>query len=154
MASQHMDFCTGMDESETFHERRLRRLTLVAVHQILISEPLSARLCDACRDRSEGLHSEGCQAPLRSWDESREKAELWSQAYCFYGYNWGSVHWSDLEILRPRIVETLLRYNWSANTVEVSVVDAWCLNCVCVCFYNGRMPRLSFFDNTKLRRSL
>ena len=125
-----------VDEAESFHERRLRRLTLTAVYQVLVSEPLSSHLCDGCRDHAVGIHTTGCQAPLETWSDSIRKAELWSQAYCYYGFNWGPVHWTDLEILRPRIVEALLRYNWSSAAVAVSVIYVWCLNGVA--FFNGR----------------
>ena len=109
-------------EAESFHERRLRRLTLVATHQVLASEPLAAYLCDGCRDGVKGSHSSGCQLPLRTWGDNRRKAELWSHTYTFHGFNWHPVHWSDLEILRPRIVDLLLRYNWRIERIVVSVV--------------------------------
>ena len=113
---------SGSTEEVLLEDRRLHRLALEASYQVLTSLDLGAKCCDGCRDGADNVesHLQGCQLPLLTIEDSLQKAHRWCSAYVFYGCRTAPVHWSDLELIKPRMVDILVYYNWNSDAIQVS----------------------------------
>ena len=114
----------------TLNDIRIRRLALIAAHQIITSPELARDLCQGCKYDSAGqsAHKNGCLTPINTVWELLSKAEEWTQTYCFNGHNTGVVEYQDLEVLRPHIVNYLVQSQWRLSVITVSES----MSCSCV----------------------
>ena len=111
----------------TLNDLRIRRLALIAAHQVITSPELAKKLCQGCFYNSAGQssHSQGCLTPINTVWELLSKAEEWVQTYCFYGFNTGVIEYEDLETLRPHIVNLLVQSQWRLSVITVSESMSW-----------------------------
>ena len=111
----------------TLNDLRIRRLALIAAHQIITSPELARKLCQGCAYNSAGqsAHRNGCLTPINTVWELLSKADEWVQTYCFHGFNTGVVEYEDLETLRPHIVNLLVQSQWRLSVITVSESMSW-----------------------------
>ena len=73
----------------TLNDLRIRRLALIAAHQVITSPELAKKLCQGCLYNAAGQssHRNGCLTPINTVWELLSKADEWVQTYCFQGFN-------------------------------------------------------------------